>query len=189
METDSKTLILESAARLTKLKGFDAFSYRDISAEIGIKTSSIHYHYPTKLDLAVALVDYYGGWFLSFLRQLSGKPIDGFEQLKTLFEAIANVSGEERHMCLCGMLCADVHSVSETAKDKLHQFFVEFEDWLTKTIQKGVEEGSIHTSIRPKSTAKEIAAITEGSMLIARVNPNKQYVSDTFSLILARLRP
>src|SRR5699024_11730842 len=39
-------------------RGTNAFSYKDISKEIGIKTSSIHYYFPTKNDLIVAVLEH-----------------------------------------------------------------------------------------------------------------------------------
>lgn len=36
--------------------GFGGFSFREIAADVGIKSSSVHYHFPTKEDLAAAIV-------------------------------------------------------------------------------------------------------------------------------------
>jgi len=48
--------ILDIAESLTQTKGYNAFSYKDISALVGVKTSSIHYYFPTKADLGKAVV-------------------------------------------------------------------------------------------------------------------------------------
>ena len=55
--TDTKTKILDLAETLTQTKGFNGFSYIDLANEIGIKTSSIHYYFKAKDDLAAALVE------------------------------------------------------------------------------------------------------------------------------------
>ena len=36
--------------------GFGGFSFREIAADVGIKSSSVHYHCPTKQDLAAAII-------------------------------------------------------------------------------------------------------------------------------------
>ena len=51
--------LLDSAERYTKSQGFNAFSYRDLQNEVGVKTSSIHYHFPTKKDLALSMTARY----------------------------------------------------------------------------------------------------------------------------------
>ena len=35
--------------------GYHAFSFREISKQIGIKSASVHYHFPTRSDLGVAV--------------------------------------------------------------------------------------------------------------------------------------
>ena len=57
--TSVETSILDIAQTLAQTRGYNAFSYRDISEVIGIKTSSIHYYFPTKGDLGEALVRRY----------------------------------------------------------------------------------------------------------------------------------
>jgi hypothetical protein len=53
---DTKTAFLDSANRLARTRGFDAFSYADLSKDIGLRKVSIHYHFPTKADLALDLI-------------------------------------------------------------------------------------------------------------------------------------
>lgn len=55
-KTDVSKQIIDLSQELFQQKGYKAFSYRDLSKLIGIKTSSIHYYFPTKDDLALALV-------------------------------------------------------------------------------------------------------------------------------------
>ena len=188
MKIDTKTQILESAERMTKLKGFDAFSYRDISEEVGIKTSSIHYYFPTKSDLATALVDRYTASFLEIFEDLLGQNTSGFERMKGLFNVVASVSGDDKNFCLCGMLAADIHTISETGKSKLAHFFNRFESGIERLLKDGLEDGSIHSSIRPKSSAIEMTATIEGAMLIARVKNRETYLNDALDIVLARIR-
>ena len=188
MKPDTKSQILNSAERLTKLKGFAAFSYRDIAKEVEIKTSSIHYYFPTKSDLAEALVDRYTQSFSEIFEDISRQESNGYCRIKVLFENINCVSGIENNLCLCGMLSANIHTISDAVRGKLNNFFELFETWIEKLLKEGIDDGSIHGSVRPKSTATEIVTSIEGTMLIARVRSNKTYLRDTLDLILARLR-
>jgi AcrR family transcriptional regulator len=51
---DKAAAILDSARVLMMDRGYNGFSFRDIAAEVGIKSASIHYHFATKADLAEA---------------------------------------------------------------------------------------------------------------------------------------
>ena len=54
--SDVKTAIMDAAERRMQLGGFGGFSFREIAADVGIKSSSVHYHFPTKDDLAAAVI-------------------------------------------------------------------------------------------------------------------------------------
>src|SRR5579871_5566836 len=54
--SDIKTAILDAAERRMQRGGFGGFSFREIAVDVGIKSSSVHYHFPTKEDLAAAVI-------------------------------------------------------------------------------------------------------------------------------------
>jgi AcrR family transcriptional regulator len=45
--------------------GYGGFGFRDLAAEIGIKSASVHHHFPTKAILAAAVARRYGDRFLA----------------------------------------------------------------------------------------------------------------------------
>jgi TetR/AcrR family transcriptional repressor of nem operon len=53
---DSKSKILDLGETLLLKKGFNGFCYADIAASLGIKNSSIHYHFPGKCDLGLGAI-------------------------------------------------------------------------------------------------------------------------------------
>src|SRR5476651_1847209 len=67
--------ILDVAQRLVQTRGFNAFSYADIAAELGISKPALHYHYPSKEALGDALIARYSE---RFFRELDA--IDVAEQ-------------------------------------------------------------------------------------------------------------
>ena len=40
--------IMDAAERRMRIGGFNGFSFREIAADVGVKSSSVHYHFPTK---------------------------------------------------------------------------------------------------------------------------------------------
>src|SRR5258706_9278478 len=57
--SDTAEQILDLAGLLIKTRGYSAFSYQDIADSLGIRKASIHYHFPSKADLGIAVVDRY----------------------------------------------------------------------------------------------------------------------------------
>ena len=47
------------AEALLQDKGFNGFSYAHIATELGVKNAAIHYHFPTKESLGIAVVKRY----------------------------------------------------------------------------------------------------------------------------------
>ena len=72
--------ILDVAESFTQTRGFNAFSYKDIQAEVGVKTSSIHYYFPTKQDLAAAMTERYTDRFLQLLNYINEKNSKGVDK-------------------------------------------------------------------------------------------------------------
>jgi len=56
---DTAERILDTAQALAQVRGYNGFSYADISAELAITKPSIHYHFPSKAELAEALIARY----------------------------------------------------------------------------------------------------------------------------------
>ena len=56
---NSKRTILNLAESLLQDKGYNGFSYAHIASELGVKNAAIHYHFPTKEDLSIAVIQRY----------------------------------------------------------------------------------------------------------------------------------
>jgi len=55
--SDTAEQILDLAETLIQTRGYSAFSYQDIADSLGIRKASIHYHFPSKTDLGIAVVE------------------------------------------------------------------------------------------------------------------------------------
>lgn len=57
--TDTRQTIMNAARAMVQYRGYNALSFREIAKEVGVKSASIHYHFPTKGNLATALARQY----------------------------------------------------------------------------------------------------------------------------------
>ena len=51
--------LMDLAEARIREAGYGGFSFRDLAAEIGIKSASVHHHFPTKAGMAAAVVRRY----------------------------------------------------------------------------------------------------------------------------------
>lgn len=128
--SDRKFQIIQIAQDRIQAGGYNSFSFRDIAAEIGIKSASVHYHFPTKEDLACAVIDQYSEHFFRFLdEQTEGQTTP--ESLlgaycRTFTEAYKNTGKS----CLCGILSSEAHTLPDSVRSKLNDFLQANMDWL-----------------------------------------------------------
>jgi TetR/AcrR family transcriptional regulator, transcriptional repressor for nem operon len=168
MDADTRQQILDVAQELTQQRGFNAFSYRDIAAQVGIRGPSIHYHFPSKDDLGVALIER--------CRQQFGRQraaIDRQESVRTrlrkyaqLFRATAADAGK---MCLCGMLAAEFGALPKEMQVGVRGFFDDNEGWLAGVLELGRSRGELQFAESSGDRAESVFSTLEGAMLSARV--------------------
>ena len=99
---DNRSKILNAAQHMLQTRGFNAFSYRDLAAEVNIKSSSVHYHFPTKEDLAVALLEKYSNAIqirLATLNRGGTDPLVRIRNFLTWFDEICCLLTVVVHLC------------------------------------------------------------------------------------------
>src|SRR5262245_3122692 len=102
--------ILDVAEELMKSHGWSAVSYADLAKRVGIRTASIHHHYPSKTDLGQALVRRYTADFERVLDDIQARPGDAAQHLSDYFRVVHDAMGDGSAMCLCARLAADYTS-------------------------------------------------------------------------------
>ncbi len=161
--------ILDAAEVLTQTLGFNAFSYKDLQNEVGIKTSSIHYYFPTKHDLASTMTERYTQGFVEQLSSIDAQKSSGLSRLKALSQLFNQVLSEGK-LCLCGMLACDIVALPQAVHEQLRHFFSVIEEWVGRAIALGQAQGDIAQSIDIKLSSAHFLAVLEGGMMVARTH-------------------
>ena len=161
--TYSKTAIriLDSAERMARLGGYNGFSFREIATEIGVKSASVHYHFPNKEMLGDALAERYTETFLKAL----GNPDDAppTEMLKRYVMAYRRALKEDGLMCLCGIFGAEISDLPDAVARKTRAFFQRNIDWLARVFA----AQDLPTDLCRRKAGAMIATL-EGAMIMAR---------------------
>jgi TetR/AcrR family transcriptional regulator, transcriptional repressor for nem operon len=165
--TDTADRILDLAERLVQTRGFNGFSYADIASELGLTKASLHYHFPTKADLGLRLIERYSAAFMAALTAVDATGIDAREKLRTYADIYSGVLRDNR-MCLCGMLAADYATLPDSMKVAVTQFFDMNERWLASVLDQGRSTGDLHFTGEPLEVARLLVSSLEGAMLVAR---------------------
>src|SRR5690348_3000642 len=178
--------ILEVAEGLVQARGFNGFSYADVSAEVGITKAALHYHFPGKADLGLALITRYASRFTEALARIDrtdAAPADRLAEYARLYDQVLIQS----RMCLCGMLAAEYQTLPVPMQAAVAGFFDANETWVEKVLEDGRQDGSLRFDGTARETARVIVACLEGAMLVARPSGDPNRLRSIAASLLAGL--
>lgn len=159
--SETANRILDSAERMARQGGYNSFSFREIAAEIGIKSASVHYHFANKEVLGAALADRYTNRFLAALGAPTAERPD--EMLRRYTASYRQALVEDGQMCLCGIFGAEIRGLPDPVARQTRAFFDRNIHWLGQVFEaKGLKPEDAETE-----AACMIAAL-EGAMILSR---------------------
>ena len=118
--SDIKTAILDAAERRMQFGGFGGFSFREIAADVGIKSSSVHYHFPTKENLAAAVIRRWAERTSERIEEQLKKNPDPVSVWTNAFRRTAVSKG---HICPCTVLGAASQDLPPEVASEVRGFF------------------------------------------------------------------
>ena len=185
--SDKAVAILNSARALMMERGYNGFSFRDVAAEVGIKSASIHYHFATKADLAEATAHRYRAAFKEATSEIgTGSAPDQMRAYGTLFVETLRNQGD---LCLAGVLAADVSSLPEQVRTEVELFFAEQYDWVAAVLRQGQANGEIRKDLDADQFARVFVAGLEGSMMVSRSIRQPQDLETSLDMLIRVATP
>lgn len=147
--------ILDAAERRIRDAGYNGFSFRDLAADVGVKSASVHHHFPTKTVLAAAVARRYADRFLAAVED---EPDDRI--VAAWRSAFRRALYEDGRMCLCGVLGAEAGALPQEVAAEARRFFERGAEGLARAY------GAPGEAARAAGLA--VLATLQGAMLVAR---------------------
>jgi TetR/AcrR family transcriptional regulator, transcriptional repressor for nem operon len=166
-ESHTSERILDIAERLVQTRGFNNFSYADIASELGITTASLHYHFPGKAELGLAVITRSAQRFSHALHQIEQGQPTARAKLQAYAGLYADVLRGKR-MCMCGILAAEYQTLPKPMRTEVIRFFDENQQWLSDLLTEGRSDHTLNFSGAVDDAAQNILSTLEGAMLVAR---------------------
>lgn len=162
--SDTTGRIIAAAERRMREGGFHGFSFREIAADVGIKSASVHYHFPTKEDLAAAVARAYTDRHMAALGDPHDPARAPADLIALYVESFRRELVDHRLMCLCGVLASETSALPPGLNAEARAFFERNLTWLESVIARAEPKA------RPqdiKAKALRMTALLEGAMLVA----------------------
>lgn len=170
--------IIQLADKFIREKGYNAFSFYDISKEVGIKTASIHYHFPFKSNLGVAVIEQHMKELQHLIEKYKDKsPIEKLDKFLLIYTQIK----QENKVCLVGSLSTDLNTVDEDIKVKLKTFASMMLDWVSSFLEAGRKSKVFWFEGLPRVKAMMIICNMLAIVQLSRLTSDKDFktVRDT----------
>lgn len=183
---ETRTDLLDAAQRMVQERGFNAFSYKDLAALVGIRTASIHYHFPAKGDLAAALMQRYLDELEAALAELDRRKKSEKARLEG-FIAFYRSTQDCGGLCLCGSLASDFGTLPEPVQTLVRTYLERSRAWVRGVIDAGRETGEFDPAAKPLDLAATLIAGLQGALLLARASDGLPAVQSVQRAILGSL--
>jgi len=168
MQKDTKGEILDLAENLLRDLGFNGFSYANIASALRIKNAAIHYYFPSKADLGVAIIrrarERFAQWTQN--QQMAAKPPT--ERLEAFFSRYLSFLEAEQQVCLGGALETDFKTLPSTMQVETQKFASDILAWMEGVLGEGKEKRIFAFPAKAKDQAILILSSLQGALQMTR---------------------
>ena len=147
-----------------------SLNFRDLGRSVGVKSSSVHYYFPTKGDLLTEIAGEYRTGFLDALADgiRTSRPLR--QDLLVLVDLF--VAAERQQLsCLCGMLATETELLDANAQAAVNQFFASLQQWIVQ--RAALRDARKPGGLPPAAFAELLVSLLEGSLLLSRLDAHK----------------
>lgn len=160
-DNPTTTKLLDAAEWRMRRGGYNAVSFRDLASDTGIKSSSVHYHFPKKEDLGAALVKRYTERFFEAVERLAGGSNEPKTRLMAYRSAYRSALTDDEAVCLCGLLGAEMAGLPDALAQAVRRFFEQNIEWVGQALPSKLP------AHRKLDLARAIVAAHQGAMMMA----------------------
>lgn len=165
--------ILHLGQELFRTRGFNGFSYYDLADALKVRPAAIHYHFPTKDDLAHAIIKQERATFHAFAEKADQLP-DQRQRLRRFVHTFAE-HAEAHRLCLVGASGADFASFGAGVHREIRQMASDILAWLERTLDEGRTAGRFAFDGTAHTRALMVATNMAASLHLSRILGTQEF--------------
>ena len=169
-KNDTRKHILDLAEELLLTRGFNGFSYQHISSALGVRNAAIHYHFPKKSDLGVALIQRYRRRFQRFIEQQA--EWDAARRLEAYFGLSDQYYLQHKQICPSGILSTEFQTLPDDMREEASAFIDEMRQWAVAIVRLGRDTERMAYAGTPEAVGMMLFSALQGGLQLARIDDN-----------------
>lgn len=166
--------LLRNATETVRRGGSVALNFRDLGHSAGVKSSTVHYYFPTKADLLREIAGEYTTSFIAALDRDTRKSQSFRQDMLALVDLFADAQRHELS-CLCGMLATEAEVLDRNVRSAANRFFAKLQDWIVRRCQ--LWGTSRPGGLMPARFADLLVSLLEGALLLSRLDAHRSSLS------------
>lgn len=167
--TSTREHILKRATMLFQGRGYNGFSFKDISVPMGIKNAAIHYHFATKSDLCTAVIERYSELLKSETRDFMKHGGSARHQLEAYLAFVRHEILDARCMCPLTNVAVAMDTLPDEIQAKATALSIDLLAYLTRVMEVGREQDEFQFNSTAEQKALSVKATLQGAGQLARL--------------------
>ncbi|HWQ47865.1 MAG TPA: TetR/AcrR family transcriptional regulator [Methanosarcina sp.] len=178
--------ILYYARNFLQCRGYNGFSYKDISRKLGIKNAAIHNYYPKKEDLVAALLEDSRKNLAANIAQIVESGGSARDQLQYYFDYALKEFDEGKSICPPGSVILNFEELPQKVQKQNLLLLDEILSWISRVLKAGLEQGEFSFSDPVEARAELVVETLMGARQLSSIKGRKTLVR-SISLIKSDL--
>ncbi|HTI53091.1 MAG TPA: TetR family transcriptional regulator C-terminal domain-containing protein [Verrucomicrobiae bacterium] len=165
--------ILNAAARLIHVQGYQSTSLDDVLRESGVGKGNFYYYFKSKEDLGYAIIDRITQAFVerSLGPAFADAEADPVAQIHAFLDRVLDAQRLRKCIggCVMGNLASELSDVHEGFRQRLAGIFDLWRVHLAEVVSRGQARGRLRADMDASRVAQFLVAGLEGSILLSKV--------------------
>lgn len=189
--TSNRDYVIKVVSEMFLLRGFACTSMDDVVKQSGVSKSNIYYHFKSKDDLTLAVLENYISTLQSLFREQS-QAEDGrlLPRLERYIEQLIQDLAERDCVGGCPLmsLMVEAGKTNEAVRVRLAQFFQQQKDQLTQLLDEGKRRGEVRNDLPASVLASLISSWLEGMLMLASIQKSASTLRGERDALLSMLK-
>ena len=168
--SSTRSKILDTAEEMVRAGGYNGFSFREIATLIGIKSASVHHHFPTKEALMLEVARRYHENFFAALGVPKPARHSPEVQLELYCEVFKKAFQSSERSCLCGVLTNEAEQLPDSVREVVIEFVQANIAWLEQALEKSPND------LNAVKRAELVYSALEGAMGVASLKQDQLWI-------------
>lgn len=181
--SDARQRLIDSASELMHERGYTAVGVSEICAAAGVQKGSFYHFFPSKVELALSVIEHHAAASAEALEELAAGPAPPLERLAVYLDRLYGSQVELRARCgrvlgcPIGNLGLEMSTQEPALKRRLRRELDRQIEVFETVLGQAAERGEVAVA-DVGGAARSILAMIEGTVMLAKIHDEVEILRD-----------